>query len=76
MSWLGCQIHWIQALVFLISRVWVRVPVLTLNHHSVILWIGRKSLDAMCYVMHVKELEKSLEKTLVHTCESDWNFHE
>ncbi len=27
---LSCQVHWTQALVFLISRVWVRVPVLTL----------------------------------------------
>ena len=55
-------VHWTQALVFLISRVWVRVPVVTLvslsktlNHYCFILRMGCKAVGPVCCVMHVKE---------------------
>ncbi len=49
-------------LVFLISRVWVRVPVLTLtsickalNHDGLVLQVGRKAVGPVCCVMHIRE---------------------
>ena len=63
----GCQgqagqANWTQALVFLISRVWVPVLVLTLvsvsktlNRYCFVLSMGHKTIGPMCYAMHVKE---------------------
>ena len=54
--------HRTQALVFLISRVWVRVPVLTLvslsktlDHYCFVLLMGSKAVGPVCCVLHVKE---------------------
>ena len=58
-----------QALVFLISRVWVRVPVVTLvslsktlNHYCFILRMGCKAVGPVCCVMHVKEHRALIRK--------------
>ncbi len=51
-----------QALVFLISRVWVRVPVLALvslskahNRNSFVLRMEHQAIGSMCCVMHANE---------------------
>ena len=60
--------HRIQTLVFLISRVWVRIPSRdtvslskTLNH-CFVLRMGRKAVGSMCCVTHVKEPSALIEK--------------
>ncbi len=57
------------ALVFLISRVWVRVPVMTLaslsktpNHFCCVLRMGCKAVGPVCCVMYVKELSALIVK--------------
>ncbi len=55
--------HQTQALVFMINRVWARVPFLipvslskTFDHYCFVLWMGRKAIGPMCCVlMHIKE---------------------
>ncbi len=54
--------HRTQALVFLISRLWVRVPVValvslskTLNRYCIALRMGRKAVGPVCCVTHVQE---------------------
>ena len=60
----------LKALVFLISRVWVRVPVVTpfslsktLNHVASFFSNGTKT-----FVMHVKEPSAFIEKRRVRPC--------
>ena len=62
------QIDQYYTLVFLISRVWVRIPSCdtvslskTLNH-CFVLRMGRNAIGPMCCVMHVKEPSALIEK--------------
>ncbi len=55
---------------FRLSRVWVRVPVLTLvslsktlNHYCFVLRMGRKAVGPVCCVTHVKEPSALIEKS-------------
>ena len=54
-SRLSSQAHRTQALLFLISKVWVRVLVVckALNQYCVVLRMGRKAPGPVCFVMHV-----------------------
>ena len=62
-QWPSSQAQWTQALVFLFSRVWVRVPVLTLvslkrktlNHCCFALWLGLNFIGPVYCVMLIKE---------------------
>ena len=63
-----------QTLVFLISRVWVRVPIVTpvslsktLNHDAFNIRMGHKALGTVCCVLQVKEPSALIEKRMVHT---------
>ncbi len=54
---------------FRLSRVWVRVPVVTLvslsktlNHYYFVLRMGRKAVGLVCCVTHVKEPSSLIEK--------------
>ena len=51
--------HQTQALVFLISRVWVRVPldtrVLEQDTYCFVIWIGCKAVGPLCCVMHINK---------------------
>ncbi len=71
LSWPGGQVHQIQALVFLISRVWVRVLVLalvslskTLNHYYFVLWMGRTVVGLVCCVMLRTHIHLSLREKI------------
>ena len=51
--WLTGLEHRIQTLVFLFSRVWARVPVVSLSktlNHCFVLWMA---IGPVCCVMHV-----------------------
>ena len=56
MSWLSGKEHQTQALVFLINRVWVQVPAVTLVslskifNHCCVLRMGRKAVGPICCV--------------------------
>ncbi len=72
MSWLRGQAHWTQTLVFLLSRVWARVLVLTLvslsktlKHYCFGFQLGLKAVGSVCCVMQVKEPSYTIAKRRV-----------
>ena len=73
----GRAVNWIQALGFLITRVWVGVPIVTLvplsktlDYYWLVLWIGHKASERILFILfiswYLRFLGVSLEGSTVN----------